>query len=37
MSIAAREDSTPYKLIPNRSGFNPGIDPLRLNQLSEDL
>ena len=37
MSIAAREDSTPFKLIPNRSGFSPGIDPLRLNQLSEDL
>ena len=37
ISITAREDLPPYRLIPNRSGFAPGIDPLRLNQLGEDL
>ena len=37
ISITAREDITPYKLVPNRSGFAPGMDPLRLNQLGEDL
>ena len=37
ISITAREDLPPYELIPNRSGFAPGIDPLRLNQLGEDL
>ena len=37
MSRAATEHLPPYKLNPNRSGFAPGIDPLRLNQLSEDL
>ena len=37
MSLTAREDLPPYELTPNRSGFAPGIDPLRLNQLTEDL
>ena len=37
MSPAAREDLPPYRLIPNRSGFVPGIDPLRLNQLGDEL
>ena len=37
MTIAARGDSAPFKLTPNRSGFSPGIDPLKLSQLSEDL
>ena len=36
MSLAAREE-LPYELIPNHSGFAPGIDPLRLSQLSGDL
>ena len=37
MSPAAREDLPPYKIIPNHSGFRPGIDPLRLSQLSDEL
>ncbi len=37
MSLTAREELPPYRLIPNHSGFAPGIDPLRLSQLSEDL
>ena len=26
-----------YRLIPNRSGLAPGVDPLRLNQLNDQL
>ena len=37
MSPASREKIPPFRLIPNRSGFVPGIDPLRLNQLSDEL
>ena len=26
-----------FRVVPNESGFMPGVDPLRLNQLSDDL
>ena len=37
ISLAARKDLSPYRIIPNQSGFRPGIDPLRLSQLSDEL
>ena len=27
----------PYRVVPNRSGLVPGVDPLRLNQLNDEL
>ena len=27
----------PYQVVPNRSGLVPGVDPLRLNQLNDEL
>ncbi len=27
----------PYRIVPNRSGLVPGVDPLRLNQLNDQL
>ena len=26
-----------YRVVPNRSGFTPGIDPLKLNQINDQL
>ncbi len=26
-----------YRVVPNRSGFTPGIDPLKLNQFNDQL
>ena len=38
LSPAAREAPAPrYRVVPNRSALAPGIDPLRLNQLSDEL
>jgi hypothetical protein len=28
---------TPYRVSPFRSGFRPGVDPLKLNQLLDEL
>ncbi len=28
---------TPYRVVPIHSGFVPGIDPLKLNQLNDEL
>ena len=27
----------PYRIVPNRSGLVPGVDPLRLNRLNDQL
>ncbi len=37
MSPSVREDPAPYRVVPNRSALIPGVDPLRLNQLSDQL
>ena len=37
MSPAVMETSTPYRVVPNHSGFAPGVDPLKLNQLNDEL
>jgi hypothetical protein len=39
LSVQARyqEEKTPFRLEPFRSAFRPGVDPARLNQLSDDL
>ena len=38
LSPVARETVAPrYRVVPNRSGLAPGVDPLRLNQLSDEL
>ena len=38
LSPAVREEPLPrYKVKPIQSGFVPGVDPLKLNQLSEQL
>ena len=37
MSPALRETPAPYRIVPNHSGFLPGIDPLKLNQLIDEL
>jgi hypothetical protein len=38
LSSAVREESLPrFKVRPIQSGFVPGIDPMKLNQLSEQL
>ena len=34
---AGEPPSREYRVIPNRSGLAPGIDPLRLNQLNDQL
>ena len=31
------ETAAEYRVVPNRSGFVPGVDPLKLNQLSDQL
>ena len=38
MAPAVRETEEPrYRVVPNRSGLAPGIDPLRLNHLNDQL
>lgn len=38
MSPGSREGKrTRFKVVPNRSGLVPGVDPLRINQLSDEL
>ena len=37
MSPAVREDPAPYRVNPIHSGFAPGVDPLKLNQLNDQL
>ncbi|MCY4583471.1 MAG: antitoxin [Chloroflexi bacterium] len=38
MSPGTEEAPTPrYRVVPNRSGLAPGIDPLKLNQLNDQL
>lgn len=32
-----RSDEKPFVVKPQRTGFRPGVDPLRLNQLADDL
>ena len=34
---AIQEDRPVFVVKPNHSGFKPGIDPLRLNQLNDEL
>ena len=33
----ASEEAPPYRVKPYRSDLRPGVDPLRLNQLADDL
>ena len=37
MSPAAREAGPAYRVKPLRGGFRPGVDPLKLNQLNDEL
>lgn len=38
MSPGSREAATPrYRLVPHHSALAPGVDPLRLNQLNDQL
>ena len=37
MSPAVREERPVYQLEPRRGGFRPGVDPLKLNQLNDEL
>ena len=37
MSPAVRETPSPYSVVPIQSGFAPGVDPLKLNQLNDQL
>ena len=37
LSPAPQEDRPVFRVKPNHSGFKPGIDPLRLNQLNDEL
>jgi hypothetical protein len=38
MVPASRESRPPrFQVVPNRSGLVPGVDPLRLNQLADQL
>ena len=38
MSPGAREAPSPeYRVVPNHSAFAPGIDPLKLNQINDQL
>ncbi len=37
ISPAVRETPAPYRVVPHHSGFVPGVDPLRLNQLNDEL
>ncbi len=38
LSPEASPDRVPrFRVVPNKSGFAPGVDPLRLNQLNDQL
>ena len=37
MSPAVREERAPYRVVPIHGGFAPGVDPLRLNQLNDEI
>ncbi len=37
LSPASAEAKPDYVVRPHRSGFRPGVDPLRLNQLNDSL
>ncbi len=38
MSPSIRETPAPeYRVVPHRSGLAPGVDPLKLNQLNDQL
>ncbi len=38
LSPEAKKPSTPeYRIVPNRSAFAPGIDPLKLNQINDQI
>ena len=37
MSPAIRETPAEYQVTPNHSGLAPGVDPLKLNQLNDQL
>ena len=37
MSPAVCEDRPVFRVTPLRGGFRPGVDPLRLNQLNDEL
>ena len=37
LSPALPEAEPCYQVTPHRSGFRPGVDPLRLNQLNDSL
>ena len=38
MSPAARKTvPTPYRVVPNRSGLISGVDPMKLNQVNDQL
>ena len=37
LSPAVREEAAPYRVVPHQSGFAPGVDPLKLNQLNDQL
>ena len=37
LSPGVPETRSPYRVKPHRSGFQPGVDPLRLNQLNDAL
>ena len=38
MAPGSREPRPPrFRVVPNRSGLVPGVDPLRLNQLADQL
>ena len=37
MSPAVRETPEPYRVDPIHSGFAPGVDPVKLNQLNDQL
>ena len=37
MSPSVRETPAPYTVDPIHSGFAPGVDPLKLNQLNDQL
>ena len=37
MSPGVRETRAPYRVRPHHSGFAPGVDPEKLNQLNDEL
>ena len=37
LSPGVREERAPYRVVPIHSGFAPGVDPLKLNQLNDEL